>query len=88
MAIRFCSCGYLCMSIEGNEQADEVAKAATLRPAHACLIPYRNLFFSIQSAMQATWQCGWEILVITNKMGEVMIIGVCLSCIPCVRVLP
>lgn len=59
------------VSVEGNERADEVAKAAALRPAHACPLPFKDLFPSIRSAILDVWQVRWEGVLATTKMGEI-----------------
>jgi len=65
------------VSVEGNERADEVAKAASLRPPHACSLPFTDLFPSIRSAIQAAWEGRWERVSDRNKMEEITTRAVC-----------
>lgn len=59
------------VSVEGNERADEIAKAAARRPVPPCSVPYRDLFPSITAAAQSVWQARWEEIRATAKMGEI-----------------
>lgn len=52
MATPLISAGLLHTSVEWNKRADEVEKAAVLRPSHACPLLYGDLFYSIHPVCQ------------------------------------
>ncbi len=70
--------GFLLMlGVPGNEQTDQLAKAATartapgLRPPPPCPLPCRDLFPTIRSAVDSVRRTEWENVPATNKMSEV-----------------
>ena len=59
------------VGIQGNEEADKLAKEAALnlRPSNIAL-PYRDLFPVVREAFRSAWQFYWD-LEVNNKMREI-----------------
>lgn len=78
VAIKLFFSGFLHMSVERNEKADEVGKATALDPVNAsCPFFLRDLFSFFGSAIQPTLQARWKVIIRITKMRKMKAKAVC-----------
>ena len=58
------------VGLQGNEQVDVVAKAATTQIATPIRLPYRDYYSRIKGYIKNTWQSRWD-LEIENKLHKI-----------------
>ena len=58
------------VGVEGNERADQLAKAAVTRSISNTPIPFRDFYPSIRSGLRKSWQEKWDAIG-PNKMREI-----------------
>ena len=58
------------VGVEGNERADQLAKAAVTRSPSETPIPFRDFYPAIRKALRKSWEEKWD-AIDSNKMREI-----------------